>query len=71
VASIPDHGPPTSPTLSAQAGADPVVPAFWLLRTGFTVAPTLFGLDKVAGLLTDGERYLATVVTRSGSPRGR
>ncbi|GAA2900623.1 DoxX family membrane protein [Pseudonocardia halophobica] len=33
--------------------------AFWLLRTGFTVAPILFGLDKFVGLLTDWDRYLA------------
>lgn len=34
--------------------------AFMLLRTVFTVAPILFGLDKFAGVLTDDwERYLA------------
>jgi hypothetical protein len=33
--------------------------AFLLLRTVFTVAPILFGLDKFFGLLTDWERYLA------------
>ena len=33
--------------------------AFVLLRTVFTVAPVLFGLDKFLGLLTDWERYLA------------
>lgn len=34
--------------------------AFLLLRTVFTVAPILFGLDKYARLLTDNwERYLA------------
>ena len=33
--------------------------AFLLLRTVFTVAPILFGLDKFAGLLTDWEQYLA------------
>jgi hypothetical protein len=33
--------------------------AFLLLRTVFTVAPILFGLDKFVGLLTDWERYLA------------
>jgi hypothetical protein len=30
-----------------------------LLRTGFTVAPVLFGLDKFFGLLVDWEQYLA------------
>jgi hypothetical protein len=33
--------------------------AFTLLRTVFTVAPILFGLDKFFGLLTDWEMYLA------------
>jgi hypothetical protein len=38
--------------------------AFHLLRTVFTVAPILFGLDKFAGLLTDWERYLAPGIDR-------
>ena len=33
--------------------------AFMMLRTVFTVAPILFGLDKFAGLLTDWNQYLA------------
>lgn len=33
--------------------------AFLLLRTVFTVAPIVFGLDKFLGLLTDWEDYLA------------
>jgi hypothetical protein len=33
--------------------------AFMLLRTVFTVAPILFGLDKFVEVLTDWERYLA------------
>lgn len=33
--------------------------AFHLLRTLFTVAPILFGLDKFAGLLVDWDIYLA------------
>jgi hypothetical protein len=33
--------------------------AFLLLRSVFTLAPILFGLDKFLGLLTDWERYLA------------
>jgi hypothetical protein len=39
--------------------SDPAHQAFLLLRTVFTVAPVLFGLDKFAGLLTDWPRYLA------------
>lgn|SRR5690625_3274950 len=34
--------------------------AFVLLRTVFTIAPIVFGIDKFAGVLTDDwERYLA------------
>lgn len=33
--------------------------AYLLLRTVFTVAPVLFGLDKFVNLLTDWEKYLA------------
>jgi hypothetical protein len=33
--------------------------AFLLLRTVFTAAPILFGLDKFAGVLTEWEQYLA------------
>ena len=43
------------------AGPDPegARQAFLLLRTVFTVAPILFGLDKFAGVLTDWDLYLA------------
>jgi hypothetical protein len=33
--------------------------AYLLLRSVFTVAPILFGLDKFAGVLTHWEKYLA------------
>ncbi|WP_225801229.1 hypothetical protein [Streptomyces sp. NK15101] len=39
--------------------ADPGYQAFVILRTGFTVAPVLFGLDKFADLLVDWPAYLA------------
>jgi hypothetical protein len=39
--------------------ADPSTQAFYLLRTLFTVAPILFGLDKFAEWLTSWEQYLA------------
>jgi hypothetical protein len=45
------------PTIIA---ADRTEQAFWLLRSTFTVAPILFGLDKFLGVLTDDwEAYLA------------
>lgn len=39
--------------------SDPAYQAFFLLRTVFTVAPILFGLDKFANLLVDWSIYLA------------
>ena len=43
---------PTGPVqIGPEAGARQ---AFLLLRTVFTVAPVLFGLDKFVGLLTTG-----------------
>jgi uncharacterized membrane protein YphA (DoxX/SURF4 family) len=38
---------------------DPAYQAFWLMRTGFTVAPILFGADKFANILVNWEKYLA------------
>jgi len=38
---------------------DPAYQAFVLLRTVFTVAPLLFGLDKFVNLLTEWPGYLA------------
>lgn len=39
--------------------ADPGYQAFALLRTVFTVAPILFGLDKFTNVMTDWPAYLA------------
>ena len=39
--------------------ADPVDQAFLILRTAFTVAPIVFGLDKFFNILTDWPQYLA------------
>jgi hypothetical protein len=41
---------------------DPAYLAFALLRTAFTVAPIVFGLDKFFNLLTDWHGYLAPLV---------
>src|SRR3954452_16703766 len=43
----------------AHLGRDGAHDAFLLLRTVFTIAPIAFGLDKLAGILTDWDRYLA------------
>ena len=40
-------------------GADPRFQAYSLLRTGFAVAPILFGLDKFFDVLVDWPKYLA------------
>lgn len=50
-------------TPSAALAADPQRQAFLLLRTVFTVAPIIFGLDKFTNLLTDWTMYLAPVAT--------
>jgi uncharacterized membrane protein YphA (DoxX/SURF4 family) len=49
----------THGTRSHVLAADPAQQAFWLLRTVFTVAPIVFGLDKFANVLTDWPQYLA------------
>jgi hypothetical protein len=38
---------------------DPAYQAFLLLRTAFTLAPMVFGLDKFFDVLTDWKQYLA------------
>jgi len=43
---------------------DPAHQAFLLLRTVFTVAPIVFGLDKFVNLLADWPSYLAPFVDR-------
>ncbi|TCN43903.1 DoxX-like protein [Kribbella orskensis] len=50
---------PTTRLVDREALSDPGYQAFLLLRTVFTVAPVLFGLDKFANLLTDWPQYLA------------
>jgi uncharacterized membrane protein len=42
--------------------ADPSRQAYLLLRTVFTMAPIVFGLDKFANVLVDWPRYLAPIV---------
>ncbi|WP_443041591.1 hypothetical protein [Streptomyces sp. B21-083] len=50
----------TTPSAPGRAVlADPGYQAFVILRTAFTVAPILFGLDKFANLLVDWPTYLA------------
>lgn len=50
---------------------DPATQAFVLLRTVFTVAPVLFGLDKFFNLLVDWPVYLAPWIDSivPGSPQ--
>ena len=50
---------PRSEIGAGQRTGTPVWQAFLLLRTVFTVAPILFGLDKFANVLTDWPGYLA------------
>ncbi|MET0524031.1 MAG: hypothetical protein ABWZ91_04465 [Nocardioides sp.] len=57
MASLPRFAP--APNAAAEPGSGPSREAFLLLRTVFTVAPVLFGLDKFTNLLTDWTDYLA------------
>jgi len=50
---------PRSDVPARLLAATPSRQAFLLLRTVFTLAPILFGLDKFANVLTDWPRYLA------------
>ena len=50
---------PRTGRTSSRLSADPVDQAFLVLRTAFTVAPIVFGLDKFANVLTDWPQYLA------------
>lgn len=52
-----DHVVPLEPGRSRLT--DPAFQAFALLRVGFTVAPILFGLDKLLDWLVDWRTYLA------------
>ena len=55
------HPPATSSATRDRLG-DPAFQAFALLRTVFTVAPILFGLDKFLDWLVDWPIYLAPEV---------
>lgn len=55
------HLPTRRSSASAMSGADQ---AFTILRTIYTVAPILFGLDKFFNLLTFWPHYLAPVATQ-------
>src|SRR5918995_1489463 len=53
---------PRSGVPAPPLAATPSRQAFLFLRTVFTVAPILFGLDKFADVLTDWPRYLAPAI---------
>jgi hypothetical protein len=46
-------------TARPAALTDPAYQSFLLLRTAFTLAPVVFGLDKFFDVLTDWKQYLA------------
>lgn len=54
--------PPLHPIVDRTQLRSPGYQAFLLLRSVFTVAPVLFGLDKFADVLTDWQHYLAPAV---------
>jgi hypothetical protein len=54
----------TAPETAARSAVltDPAYQAFLLLRTAFTLAPAVFGLDKFFDVLTDWKHYLAPTI---------
>jgi uncharacterized membrane protein YphA (DoxX/SURF4 family) len=52
-------GDRTAERTEARDWRDPRFQAYSLLRSGFAVAPILFGLDKFANVLVDWPEYLA------------
>jgi uncharacterized membrane protein YphA (DoxX/SURF4 family) len=53
------------PAAIAADMADPVYRAFVVLRSGFTIAPILFGADKFFNAMTNWEQYLAPALPRT------
>ena len=51
--------PTSRPVTTDEKLRDPAYQAFFLLRTVFTVAPILFGLDKFFHVLVNWDRYVA------------
>jgi hypothetical protein len=58
------HRATATPQVTTQQRGDAEHQAFLLLRTAFTVAPVVFGLDKFFNVLTDWQQYLAPTVDR-------
>src|SRR5690348_8507098 len=56
------HAAPRAAVTTEADVENPVFQAFLLLRIGFTVAPILFGLDKLTDWLVDWRIYLAPEV---------
>jgi hypothetical protein len=56
------HLPTTLRTAEGVDRHQPAYQAFLLLRTVFTIAPIVFGLDKFVNVLTDWPQYLAPFV---------
>src|SRR3954464_9694265 len=58
------HCATATPQATTKQKRDADHQAFLLLRTAFTVAPVVFGLDKFFNVLTDWQQYLAPAVDR-------
>src|SRR5947208_10109192 len=61
---LPFHATRSTTGAAGVTRTDPADQAFLLLRTVFTVAPVVFGLDKFANVLTDWPQYLAPWIDR-------
>ena len=56
------HTLPTTALTRSHSLRDPAFQAFVLLRTAFTVAPIVFGVDKFFDVFIDWQRYLSPTV---------
>lgn len=56
---------PGRDVVAVERASNPAYQAFLILRTGFTVAPIIAGVDKFTDLLTDWTRYLAPVFPKT------
>jgi hypothetical protein len=57
--------PRTEAAAPIDTARDPGFLAFFLLRTGFTVAPILFGIDKFFNWMVDWDRYLWSEIPKT------
>lgn len=66
----PTRTPPPDQAFAVRWRTDPTYQAYWLMRTGFTLVPILFGADKFAHVMVNWDKYLAPELQHWLSPFG-